>query len=53
MEMNDLPSIFYEGGADFRRLLKDVEDRYGDAFADHAPEPFKTSSISLTALMAS
>jgi len=25
------------GGADFRRLLKDIEDRYGDAFAEVGP----------------
>jgi len=25
------------GGADFRRLLKDIEERYSDAFADLGP----------------
>jgi len=25
------------GGTDFRRLLKDIEDRYGDAFAEAGP----------------
>jgi len=28
------PAAFYQGEAELRRLLRDVEDRYGAAFAD-------------------
>ena len=30
------PAVF-GGGADFRKLLKDIEDRYSDAFAELGP----------------
>jgi len=36
VEKSPLPTSF-GGGADFRRLLKDIEDRYGDAFAEAGP----------------
>ena len=31
------PAAFYQGEAELRRLLRDVEDRYGDAFAELGP----------------
>ena len=36
VEKSPLPTSF-GGGADFRRLLKDIEDRYRDAFAELRP----------------
>ena len=36
VERSPLPASI-GGGADFRRLLKDIEDRYGDAFAEAGP----------------
>ena len=35
-ERGSIPAVFY-GGADFRRLLRDVEQRYSDAFAELGP----------------
>jgi len=32
-----IPPTVSGGGADFRRLLKDIEDRYSDAFAEVGP----------------
>ena len=32
-----IPPTVSGGGADFRRLLKDIENRYSDAFADLGP----------------
>ena len=32
-----IPAIFYGGGGGLRRLLRDVEGRYGDAFDDLGP----------------
>ena len=31
------PAAFYQGEAELRRLLRDVEDRYGGAFAELGP----------------
>jgi len=39
-----IPAVY--GSSDLRRLLRDVEDRYGDAFAGLGPGPSRTSSIS-------
>ena len=37
------PAIY--GASDLRRLLKDIEDRYGGAFDELGPGPSNISSI--------
>jgi len=41
------PALSFYGGSDFRRLLRDIEDRYSGAFDELGPPgPSRTSSIS-------
>ena len=41
MEMEPVSPEVFGGGADFRKLLKDIEQRYSDAFADLGPGALK------------